>query len=64
MPVTSPSPDAAAAFVAEMKRLSARARRDKPTEWVSGRHRAFSRKAFLAIVAAWVVVIAVLKLTE
>jgi hypothetical protein len=64
IPITSPSPDAAAAFVAEMKRLSARARRDKPTEWVSGRHRAFSRKAFLAIVAAWVVVIAVLKLTE
>jgi hypothetical protein len=44
IPVTSPSPDAAAALVAEMKRLSARARRDKPTEWLSGRHHMFSEK--------------------
>jgi hypothetical protein len=68
MPVPYVSPDAAG-FVAEMRRLSARARRDKPTEWGSGGHlassrRAFQRKAFFAIVAAWVVVIAVFKLTE
>ena len=69
MPVTYPSPDAAAGLIAEMKRLSARARRDKPTEWGSGRHlassrKAFQRKAVLWFTAAWVVVIVVFKLTE
>jgi hypothetical protein len=34
IPVPSSSPDAAAAFVAEMERLSAKARPDKPTRWL------------------------------
>jgi hypothetical protein len=60
VPVTAPSPEAAARFVADFKRLSAGTPRDRPTQWVSGMHRAFARKVFFVRVAVLVVVIVVL----